>query len=171
MKKRAIQIDGTPKEELYYRVIEGNLGALALVATDKALKQVAFMDREEVEGRECQTFHPILEKAAQELRAYMQGELRSFSIPLAPEGTEFQKKVWQAMLEIPYGETKTYGEIATLIGSPKGARAVGMAANKNPIPIIVPCHRIIGAAGKLVGYAGGLSLKEKLLQLELKYKI
>ena len=156
------------KEELFYRVVEGDLG---LLATDCALKGVIFMDKDNIVGKECLQSHPILDVAEEQLKAYMSGNLHTFSIPLDPEGTEFQKKVWKSMMEIPYGETKTYGEIATLIGSPKGARAVGMAANKNPIPIIIPCHRIIGASGKLVGYAGGLSLKERLLQLELKNKI
>ena len=92
-----------------------------------------------------------------------------FDLPLDPIGTEFQKKVWQALKEIPFGETRSYGEIAKLIGNEKASRAVGMANNKNPIAIIIPCHRVIGANGKLVGYAGGLDLKEKLLKLEKNY--
>ncbi len=159
------------KEELFYRVVKGDFGSLGLLATDCALKGVAFMDKDNIVGKEYLQSHPILDVAEEQLKAYMSGNLHTFSILLDPEGTEFQKKVWKSMMEIPYGETRTYGEIATLIGSPKGARAVGMAANKNPIPIIIPCHRIIGASGKLVGYAGGLSLKETLLQLELKNKI
>ena len=101
-----------------------------------------------------------------QLDEYFIGERKSFDLPLAPKGTEFQKKVWDALKEIPYGETRTYGEIAEMVGNPKAARAVGMANNRNPIAIIVPCHRVVGANGKLVGYAGGMEQKEKLLHLE-----
>ena len=103
-----------------------------------------------------------------QLDEYFRGERKTFDLPLAPKGTDFQKKVWNALQKIPYGETKTYGEIAAAVGNPKGARAVGMANNKNPIGIIIPCHRVVGANGKLVGYAGGMDKKEWLLQLERK---
>ncbi|MBC8571359.1 methylated-DNA--[protein]-cysteine S-methyltransferase [Zongyangia hominis] len=108
----------------------------------------------------------LLRQAARELDEYFAGERRRFSLPLAPKGTPFQQKVWAALLEIPYGETRTYGQIAAAIGQPTACRAVGMANNKNPIAIVVPCHRVVGANGSLTGYAGGLSVKEKLLQLE-----
>ena len=94
------------------------------------------------------------------------GRRREFQLPLAPKGTEFQQKVWKALLDIPYGETRSYGEIARAIGNPKASRAVGMANNRNPIAIIIPCHRVIGSTGKLVGYGGGLDKKEFLLNLE-----
>lgn len=97
---------------------------------------------------------------------YFKGNLKYFSLNLDLQGTEFQKKVWAELLNIPYGETRTYKDIAQYIGSPKGYRAVGRALNTNPIPIIVPCHRVIGSNGQLVGFAGGLGLKEKLLELE-----
>lgn len=103
-----------------------------------------------------------------QLDAYFLGERQAFDLPLAPEGTTFQQKVWQALTEIPYGETRTYGEIAAVVGNPKAARAVGMANNRNPIGIIIPCHRVVGANGRLVGYAGGMEKKEWLLQLEKK---
>ena len=103
-----------------------------------------------------------------QLDEYFRGERKTFDLPLAPKGTDFQKKVWNALQEIPYGETRTYGEIAAAVGNPKAARAVGMANNKNPIGIIIPCHRVVGADGKLVGYAGGMDKKEWLLQLERK---
>ena len=103
-----------------------------------------------------------------QLDEYFRGERKTFDLPLAPKGTDFQKKVWNALQEIPYGETRTYGEIAAAVGNPKAARAVGMANNKNPIGIIIPCHRVVGANGKLVGYAGGMDKKEWLLQLERK---
>ena len=101
-----------------------------------------------------------------QLDEYFAGKRKTFDLPLVPKGTEFQQKVWKALQEIPYGETKTYGEIAAAIGNPKAARAVGMANNKNPIGIIIPCHRVVGANGKLVGYAGGMEKKEFLLELE-----
>ena len=103
-----------------------------------------------------------------QLDEYFRGERKTFDLPLAPKGTDFQKKVWNALKEIPYGETRTYGEIAAAVGNPKAARAVGMANNKNPIGIIIPCHRVVGVDGKLVGYAGGMDKKEWLLQLERK---
>ena len=105
-----------------------------------------------------------------QLEEYFAGKRRNFDLPLAPKGTEFQQKVWKVLMEIPYGETRTYGEIAAAIGNPKAARAVGMANNKNPIGIIIPCHRVVGANGKLVGYAGGMEKKEFLLELEKSKK-
>ena len=101
-----------------------------------------------------------------QLEEYFAGNRKQFDLPLAPKGTDFQKRVWKALTDIPYGETRTYGEIAAAVGSPKAARAVGMANNKNPIGIIIPCHRVVGANGKLVGYAGGMEKKEWLLSLE-----
>ena len=106
-----------------------------------------------------------------QLEEYFAGNRKQFDLPLAPKGTDFQKRVWKALTDIPYGETRTYGEIATAVGSPKAARAVGMANNKNPIGIIVPCHRVVGADGKLVGYAGGMEKKEWLLNLEQEKRL
>lgn len=108
----------------------------------------------------------LLREAIKQLNEYFSGSRNFFDLPLEPEGTEFQKKVWNALKEIPFGETRSYGEIAKKIGNEKAARAVGMANNKNPIMIVIPCHRVIGSNGKLVGYAGGLDIKEKLLNLE-----
>lgn len=109
---------------------------------------------------------PVLKQAAAQLRQYFAKERKTFDLPLAPQGTPFQRAVWAALLNIPYGQTRTYKDIAKAAGCPKGARAVGMACNKNPIGIIIPCHRVIGANGCLTGYAGGLELKQKLLLLE-----
>lgn len=109
---------------------------------------------------------PLLQEAARQLMQYLDGQRRDFELPLQPRGTEFQLRDWQALLTIPYGETRTYGQIAAQIGNAKACRAVGMANNRNPIAIIIPCHRVIGANGKLVGYGGGLPVKEKLLALE-----
>ena len=108
----------------------------------------------------------VLLKAKAELDEYFAGERKDFTVPLSPVGTPFQQSVWNALREISYGETATYGEIAKRIGNEKACRAVGMANNRNPIAIIVPCHRVIGAGGSLTGYAGGLDKKEFLLELE-----
>ena len=113
---------------------------------------------------------PLLKEAFRQLDEYLDGKRQGFDLPLAPQGTPFQQKVWQALQTIPYGETRSYKQIAEQIGNPLGCRAVGMANNKNPIGIIIPCHRVIGANGKLVGYAGGLDLKTQLLNLEKKNK-
>ena len=109
---------------------------------------------------------PLLTEAFRQLEEYFRGERKNFDLPLELHGTDFQRRVWQELLKIPYGETVSYKNIAERVGNPYAARAVGMANNKNPIPIIIPCHRVIGSNGKLVGYAGGLELKQKLLELE-----
>ena len=109
---------------------------------------------------------PLIKKAAAQLEEYLCGKRRQFNLPLVVHGTEFQVAVWQALQTIPYGETCSYKEIAAAIGRPKAVRAVGMANNRNPIVIIVPCHRVIGHDGSLTGYGGGLPLKERLLELE-----
>jgi len=108
----------------------------------------------------------LLKKAGQQIKEYFEGTRLSFDLPLKMEGTEFQIKVWNALLQIPFGETRSYKQIAEAVGNPLGSRAIGNANNKNKISIIVPCHRVIGANGKLVGYEGGLDIKEKLLNLE-----
>ncbi len=112
---------------------------------------------------------PLLKKAALQMEEYLRGERKDFDVPLAPEGTSFQQQVWKALQDIPYGETRSYKDIAMAIGKPKAMRAVGMANHHNPISFIIPCHRVIGANGSLVGYGGGLELKKKLLDLEKTY--
>jgi methylated-DNA-[protein]-cysteine S-methyltransferase len=109
---------------------------------------------------------PLLLDAADQLRAYFAGELREFDLPLAPRGTPFQREVWAAVAAVPYGRTATYSEIAAAVGRPSACRAVGAANGRNPLPVIVPCHRVIGAAGALTGYGGGLDRKRSLLDLE-----
>ena len=121
---------------------------------------------EEVPGTVVQHETELLRKAAEQLREYLRGERKMFDLPLAPEGTVFQKAVWSALQEIPYGQTRSYGEIAAQIGRPKACRAVGMANHCNPIPIFIPCHRVVGANGSLTGYAGGLARKIWLLEHE-----
>ena len=108
---------------------------------------------------------PLLE-AIDQLRAYFDGNRQSFDLPLAPNGTSFQQRVWRALQDIPYGDTITYGELASHIGRPTASRAVGAANAQNPLPIVIPCHRVIGANGKLTGYAGGLNIKQALLDHE-----
>ncbi|MGE8067722.1 methylated-DNA--[protein]-cysteine S-methyltransferase [Pseudomonas sp. NPDC089569] len=110
--------------------------------------------------------NPILQRTARQLREYFAGTRRQFELDLEFAGTEFQKKVWAALLTIPYGETRSYSQIADQIGNPAAVRAVGAANGKNPISIVAPCHRVIGASGKLTGFAGGLDAKERLLDLE-----
>ena len=110
--------------------------------------------------------HPIAIEAVRQLRAYFAGQLRHFDLPLDLQGTDFQLRVWRELERIPYGETRSYSQIAAAIGAPQAVRAVGAANGANPIPIVVPCHRVIGAGGKLVGYGGGLPLKKRLLELE-----
>lgn len=111
----------------------------------------------------------VLARTAKQLREYFAGERREFDLPLGPEGTGFQKLVWHALAQIPYGVTRSYGELARAIGRPAASRAVGMANSKNPISIIVPCHRVIGANGTLTGYAGGMERKQWLLEHESRY--
>lgn len=109
---------------------------------------------------------PLIKEVARQLQEYFVGHRKEFNLPLDPKGTQFQKDVWKALETIPYGQTRSYKEIAEQVGSPKAYRAVGMSNNKNPISIIIPCHRVIGANGKMVGYGGGLDIKEYLLNLE-----
>ena len=109
---------------------------------------------------------PLLKETVRQLTEYFDGKRRDFDLPLDLQGADFWKRVWQALRAIPYGETRSYKQMAEAVGCPKGSRAVGMANNRNPIPIIIPCHRVIGADGKLVGYAGGLEMKKQLLAIE-----
>jgi len=113
----------------------------------------------------------VIKEAFRQLEAYLAGELQNFSVPLAPHGTDFMRTVWKALCGVPYGKTASYKEIAIAAGSPKAARAVGLANNRNPVPLFIPCHRIISADGKLVGYRGGLDIKRKLLELEKNHGI
>ena len=156
---------------MHRKVMHSPIGRLMLEEEDGALVRVAFK-REIPAGIEEQMEElplqakEVLEKAERQLDEYFAGERKVFNLPLAPKGTEFQKKVWAALRDIPYGETRSYGQIAAAVGNPKASRAVGMANHRNPISIIVPCHRVIGADGRLVGFGGGLWIKERLLKLE-----
>lgn len=147
---------------MHERLIDSPVGLLTLRAEDGALTAILFGDqRTGLPGSD-----QVLDQAEAELKEYFAGERKKFTVPVRLTGTEFQKKVWAALEEIPYGGTATYGEIAARIGSPKACRAVGTANHHNPVPIIVPCHRVIGAGGSLTGYGGGLEVKAYLLTLE-----
>ena len=139
------------------------IGAISIEDNGFALTKITF---EETSIEESIQKSHLAEMALEQLNEYFSGIRFDFSLPLAPAGTPFMQAVWHALAVIPYGELTTYGDIAGQIGRPKAARAVGMANNRNPLPIIIPCHRVIGASGKLVGYAGGVEKKEKLIALE-----
>jgi len=141
------------------------VGKIGIAERDGAVTDVFFGSESAPADAEIKET-PLLKETYKQLKEYFDGKRKIFDIPLNLEGTEFQKRDWQELLKIPYGETRSYGEIAKAIGTPKGARAVGLANNRNPVSIIVPCHRVIGADGKLVGYGGGLPIKEALLKLE-----
>ena len=138
---------------------------LRLVASAAGIRGIEF-DRRPVPEGQRNDGNPMLLEAARQLRAYFAGQLREFQLPLDIEGTGFQKRVWGQVAAIPYGETRSYLQIAQALGSPGAVRAVGAANGANPVPIVVPCHRVIGAKGKLVGYGGGLGVKKRLLELE-----
>lgn len=143
--------------------MQSPLGFLTITEENGAITALFFGG-----DREASPPTPLLQEAQRQLAAYFSGTLQRFSLPLSPHGTPFQTAVWQALCAIPYGETRTYGEIATAVGKPSACRAVGMANHNNPIPIFIPCHRVIGRNGTLTGYAGGLERKRKLLHLEQK---
>lgn len=150
--------------------MDSPVGKIELVASDKGLAAILWEndnpDRVRLEKILEDKDHPILLEAEEQLKEYFEGKRQTFSLDLDFAGTDFQKKVWEALLTIPFGETRTYGQIARQIGNPKAVRAVGAANSKNPISIIAPCHRVIGASGKLTGFAGGLENKALLLNLE-----
>jgi methylated-DNA-[protein]-cysteine S-methyltransferase len=150
--------------------INSPVGRIKLVASDKGLAAILWEnddpDRVRIQNMTENDSHPVLVEAEKQLKEYFGGRRRVFSMDLDFNGTDFQKKVWKTLLEIPWGETRTYSQIAEQIGNPKAVRAVGAANGKNPISIIAPCHRVIGASGRLTGYAGGLENKALLLRLE-----
>ncbi len=153
----------------YFYKYSSPIGSLFLYEEDQKLVKIGFNKATKekfIDNEYLLKMTDLLKQACNELDEYFKGKRLSFNIPLNLKGTSFQKKVWKALQNIPYGNTTSYKEIAEIVGSPKGYRAVGNANNKNPIPIMIPCHRIIGSSGGLVGYAGGLSKKKKLLSLE-----
>lgn len=141
------------------------IGRIAITDNGTEITAMGFEDRADCGVRNvCET--ELIRNASNQLNEYLEGRRKVFDLPLNPEGTKFQKKVWEALCNIPYGETRSYKQIAEAVGNSKACRAVGMANNRNPIIIFIPCHRVIGSNGSLVGYGGGLDIKEKLLSLE-----
>lgn len=150
--------------EISYQYLDSPSGKLLAVGSEKELYCLS-TEKEIQPCWECRET-PVLKLLKEQLREYFEGKRTTFSVPLNLQGTDFQKRVWQELLKIPYGETRTYGQIAAAVGNPKACRAVGMANHHNPVMILVPCHRVVGSNGKLTGYAGGLEMKEQLLKLE-----
>ena len=156
---------------LISKVTDSPVGPLTLIADETALVAVLWPDdapgRVRLEHRPARSGEStLLDRVAAQLDEYFAGTRTEFDLPLAPRGTQFQLEVWRALETIPYGETMTYGELATSIGRPTAARAVGNANRRNPLSIVVPCHRVIGSTGALTGFAGGLGTKEQLLDME-----
>ena len=156
-----------------YKHISSPVGRLKLIASDRGLSAILWENDDPKRVRLSPLAedknHPVLCETEQQLKDYFAVKLQKFSLKLDFAGTDFQKKVWKALLSIPFGQTRSYAQIAKQIGSPKAVRAVGAANGKNPVSIIAPCHRVIGSNGKLTGFAGGLATKAQLLELEHKH--
>jgi len=156
----------------FYKAMKSPVGELKLVAGDKGLTAILWENddprRVALATAKEDKNHPVLLEVERQLNDYFSGNRKKFSVPLDFRGTDFQKKVWAALLTIPFGETRSYGQIARQINNPNAVRAVGAANGRNPISIIAPCHRVIGSTGKLTGFAGGLKAKARLLALEGK---
>ena len=155
-----------PASKASYTYVDSPIGQLLLVADDRGLREINFPKGERAPDPVWEKNANALREAIRQLRDYFAGKREDFDLALAPQGTPFQQKVWKELCRIPYGETISYGELAQRIKNPNASRAVGLANGANPIPIIIPCHRVIGSNGKLTGYGGGLPIKEKLLALE-----
>lgn len=155
---------------LSYKFIPSPIGDLKLVASDKGLVAILWKDdrpgRVRLEDLVEDPGHPILRQTERQLDEYFAGKRQAFDVPLDMRGTPFQKQVWEQLLAIPFGETRTYGQLANNLGNPNATRAVGAANGRNPVAIIAPCHRVIGFSGKLTGFAGGLDAKAHLLDIE-----
>ncbi len=155
------------KAEQTYFTYPTSLGPMTVASDGTAVTHVLF-GTHVLEGRAAPS--ELTNRTANELQEYLAGKRTAFDIPLAPAGTEFQRAVWKALQNIPYGQTRSYADIAAVVGNPKATRAVGSANNRNPIAVLIPCHRVVGANGKLTGYAGGLALKQRLLDLERAHR-
>ena len=154
---------------IHYVRIDSPVGPLLLAASDAGMHTIEFQDAKHPVKRSdgwLESGHPLLRRAEEQLGEYFAGRRRSFDLPLAPLGTPFQRKVWEALAAIPYGTTASYGQLAARVGRPSASRAVGAANGRNPLPIVLPCHRVIGANGALTGFGGGLPTKQFLLRLE-----
>lgn len=155
---------------MYFDVFDSPLGKIHILVDDAGLRCLSLCLNHPYEhSQEWQHAPRYLAEFKKQILEFLQSSRKTFDIPLAPEGTKFQHQVWSAVQNIPYGETRNYAEIAQMIGNPQAYRAVGMANNVNPIPLIIPCHRVIGINGALTGYRYGLNIKKKLLNLEHDY--
>lgn len=154
----------------YWNTYETKIGTLIIVENENRISRIETVKTniEYTKGKKVET--KLIKKAYEQISEYLEGKRKEFTLPLLIKGTKFQEKVWNALLQIPYGETRTYGEIAKQIGNEKASRAVGGANHNNKVMIVVPCHRVIGSNKKLVGYVGGLDIKETLLKLEQQNK-
>jgi methylated-DNA-[protein]-cysteine S-methyltransferase len=154
----------------YYAIAKSPIDDLLLVTDGSALTGVYFVQGNHIQAMKrrwmLQPNHPVLQEAAKQLREYFTGKRNTFSLPLRLAGTDFQKKIWREIARIPYGETVTYSDLAERAGAPRAVRAAGMSTGQNPVSIIIPCHRVIGKSGSLVGFGGGLKRKRYLLDLE-----
>jgi methylated-DNA-[protein]-cysteine S-methyltransferase len=152
----------------FYTHLVSPVGPLLLVSDSLGLRQITFSHNGDAASPEpgWREDSSVFTDTIRQLCAYFAGDLETFDLPLVPEGTPFQQRVWAELIKITHGETISYGELARRIGNPKASRAVGLANGSNPIPIVIPCHRVIGSNGELTGYGGGLHIKEKLLALE-----
>lgn len=146
---------------MYVQTMASPLGYLKICCDEEAVCELHY-----VENAEEDRGNAVTRETIRQLEEYFEGKRTSFDVKIHVEGTPFQKQVWQALCQIPYGETRSYKDIAVLVGNPKASRAIGMANNKNPIPILIPCHRVIGTSGKMVGYRDGIDKKIILLELE-----
>jgi methylated-DNA-[protein]-cysteine S-methyltransferase len=153
---------------IHYRCVDSPVGVLTIAATDAGLHAIEFPSNRHPQKREGwrEGDHPLLDLAQAQLEEYFAGERQAFELPLAPQGTPFQREVWFALATIPYGETASYAQLAARVERPAAMRAVGAANGRNPLPIVLPCHRVIGADGSLTGFGGGLPTKRFLLELE-----
>lgn len=150
-----------------YCIVDTEIGRISITENNGKVSGLYF-EAETLPQQFVMQETPLLKEASRQLAAWFKGELKEFTLPLEQEGTEFMQSVWRALCRIPYASTASYKDIAVAVGRPKAARAVGMANNRNRIPIIIPCHRVIGADGSLVGYGGGLDIKIRLLELEYR---
>jgi len=160
-----LQEEGTSLSKGYTTYIKSPLGPLQVKSKEEGLTAIKYCDNDPPELSDGNQ-NPILKKTVNQLKEYFEGERKSFDIPLLLKGTHFQQTVWEQLQQIPYGQTITYGELAKRLGDPQKARAVAGANGLNPIPIIIPCHRVIGSDDQLTGYSGGIERKQYLLQLE-----
>lgn len=156
-------------DKKYFFYTFPGVGKLAVAAADGSVTDLHFERSDDWPQKYAEEETPLHREVQRQLAEYFAGLRKNFDLPLVLSGTDFQKRCWQALREIPYGETRSYGDIARAVGSPKAFRAVGMANHRNPIAIIVPCHRVIGSGGSLTGFGGGLDVKAFLLGLESKY--